>query len=89
MTWAFIESETAHDAELFEAWQDIDGGLTFSPRYSELFMKLEETLSTAMKKDWELPDEDMVPVWTPPEIADAAQAAEERNAKSQDGSTQR
>ncbi|MDX1635210.1 MAG: monovalent cation:proton antiporter-2 (CPA2) family protein [Marinobacter sp.] len=77
MTWAFIESETAHDDELYEAWKDIDEGIAFSPRYSELFMKLEETLSTAMQKDWELPDEEVVPIWSPPEITEAGLAPDE------------
>ncbi|WP_166267766.1 monovalent cation:proton antiporter-2 (CPA2) family protein [Marinobacter caseinilyticus] len=68
MTWAFIESEAAHEDELFEAWKEIDAGVSFSPRYSELFMKLEETLSTVMNKDWEEPKPEAVPIWAPPEL---------------------
>lgn len=67
MTWAFVESEAAHEAELYEAWKEIEGGINFSPRYSELFMKLEESLSTAMNQDWEPPSLEVAPVWTPPE----------------------
>jgi CPA2 family monovalent cation:H+ antiporter-2 len=66
MTWAFVENERAHDAELFEAWKEIEEGINFSPRYGELFMKLEEALSTSMQGDWEAPKPGDVPVWTPP-----------------------
>ncbi|GAA0846479.1 monovalent cation:proton antiporter-2 (CPA2) family protein [Marinobacter szutsaonensis] len=67
MTWAFFENERAHEDELFEAWQEIEEGIGFSPRYGELFMKLEEALSGAMRKDWDEPKREDVPVWTPPE----------------------
>lgn len=66
MTWAFVENEEAHEDELFEAWQEIEEGISFSPRYGELFMKLEEALSSAMQKDWEEPRKEDVPIWTPP-----------------------
>lgn len=66
MTWAFVENERAHDAQLFEAWKEIEEGINFSPRYGELFMKLEEALSTSMQGDWEAPKPEDVPVWTPP-----------------------
>ncbi|BCB62554.1 potassium transporter [Halomonas sp. A020] len=48
MTWAFVQNEDAHADELFEAWKEIDEGISFSPRYGELFMKLEEALNSAM-----------------------------------------
>lgn len=67
MTWAFFENERAHEDQLFEAWKDIQEGISFSPRYSELFMKLEEALSGAMQQDWDEPRREDVPVWTPPE----------------------
>ncbi|RBW48539.1 monovalent cation:proton antiporter-2 (CPA2) family protein [Marinobacter sp. F3R11] len=67
MTWAFVNHEQAHKDQLFEAWKEIEGGINFSPRYGELFMKLEEALSTAMHRDWEEPKPEDVPVWTPPE----------------------
>jgi CPA2 family monovalent cation:H+ antiporter-2 len=67
MTWAFVENEAAHEDELFEAWKEIEEGIAFSPRYGELFMKLEGALSSAMQKDWEEPKREDVPVWTPPE----------------------
>jgi CPA2 family monovalent cation:H+ antiporter-2 len=67
MTWAFLENERAHEDELFEAWKDIQEGMSFSPRYSELFMKLEEALSGAMQQDWDEPRREDVPVWTPPD----------------------
>jgi len=66
MTWAFIENERAHDAELFEAWKEIEEDINFSPRYGELFMKLEEALSASMQQSWETPRPEDVPVWTPP-----------------------
>lgn len=66
MTWAFVENEQAHEEELFEAWKEIEQGITFSPRYSELFMKLEEALSSTMHRNWEEPRPEDVPVWTPP-----------------------
>ena len=66
MTWTFVHNEQAHEDELYEAWQEIEEGISFSPRYGELFMKLEEALSTAMQKDWDEPTEEQVPIWTPP-----------------------
>ncbi|WGI26958.1 monovalent cation:proton antiporter-2 (CPA2) family protein [Halomonas alkaliantarctica] len=68
MTWAFVQNEEAHEDELFEAWKEIDGGISFSPRYGELFMKLEEALNSAMQQDWHEPQREDVPIWTPPEI---------------------
>ena len=65
MTWAFVENERAHDAQLFEAWKEIEEGINFSPRYGELFMKLEEALSTSMQRDWDAPKPEDVPLWTP------------------------
>ncbi|WP_339119133.1 monovalent cation:proton antiporter-2 (CPA2) family protein [Halomonas sp. BMC6] len=66
MTWAFVQNEEAHADELFEAWKEIDEGINFSPRYGELFMKLEEALNTAMHQDWQAPQQEEVPVWTAP-----------------------
>lgn len=66
MTWSFINNEKAHEDELFDAWKDIEEGIRFSPRYSELFMKLEETLSHAMHQDWQQPRPEEVPLWRPP-----------------------
>ncbi|WP_445398969.1 monovalent cation:proton antiporter-2 (CPA2) family protein [Zobellella sp. An-6] len=67
MTWAFVNNEKAHEDELFEAWKEIEQGIHFSPRYGELFMKLEETLSRVMQQDWQPPSRDEVPPWRPPE----------------------
>ncbi|MBW4934952.1 monovalent cation:proton antiporter-2 (CPA2) family protein [Marinobacter sp. F4206] len=67
MTWAFVENEEAHEDELFDAWLELEEGIGFSPRYGELFMKLEEALSSAMNKDWEEPKKEDVPIWTPPD----------------------
>ncbi|WP_281257553.1 cation:proton antiporter [Zobellella endophytica] len=67
MTWAFINNEKEHEDELFEAWKEIEEGIRFSPRYGELFMKLEETLSQVMRQDWQPPSRDEVPPWRPPE----------------------
>lgn len=66
MTWAFVDHERAHEDELFEAWKGIEEGINFSPRYGELFMKLEEALNSAMHREWEEPKPEDVPVWTPP-----------------------
>ena len=66
MTWAFQQNEEAHQDELYEAWKEIEEGIHFSSRYSELFMKLEETLSGIMQSDWDEPSREDVPVWTPP-----------------------
>ncbi|MGO2581398.1 MAG: monovalent cation:proton antiporter-2 (CPA2) family protein, partial [Halomonas sp.] len=41
MTWAFVQNEEAHEDELFNVWKEIEQGISFSPRYGELFMKLE------------------------------------------------
>ncbi|RUR36475.1 monovalent cation:proton antiporter-2 (CPA2) family protein [Vreelandella populi] len=67
MTWSFVQNEEAHEDELFEAWKEIEGGISFSPRYGELFMKLEESLNIAMSQEWHEPRREDVPVWTPPE----------------------
>ena len=67
MTWAFLDNEKAHEDELFDAWKEIEEGIRFSPRYGELFMKLEEALSSAMQSDWDEPKQEDVPVWRPPE----------------------
>lgn len=66
MTWAFIENEAAHEDQLFEAWKEIEEGISFSPRYGELFMRLEEALSSVMDGDWDEPRREDVPLWTPP-----------------------
>lgn len=66
MTWAFIDNERAHGEQLFEAWKELEEGINFSPRYGELFIKLEEALSSTMHRNWEEPKPEDVPVWTPP-----------------------
>ncbi|MGO2398808.1 MAG: monovalent cation:proton antiporter-2 (CPA2) family protein, partial [Halomonas sp.] len=66
MTWSFVQNEEAHEDELFEAWKEIEGGISFSPRYGELFMKLEESLNSAMQQDWQEPKREDVPIWTAP-----------------------
>ncbi|SER61786.1 Kef-type potassium/proton antiporter, CPA2 family (TC 2.A.37.1) [Vreelandella subterranea] len=66
MTWAFVQNEEAHEDELFDAWKEIEEGINFSPRYGELFMKLEEALNSAMQQDWPEPQREDVPIWTPP-----------------------
>jgi glutathione-regulated potassium-efflux system protein KefB len=72
MTWAFYENEAAHEDELYDAWRELEEGISFSPRYGELFMKLEEALSSVMQKDWDEPKQEDVPVWTPPEVGNEA-----------------
>jgi CPA2 family monovalent cation:H+ antiporter-2 len=66
MTWTFVDNERAHEDELFEAWKEIEEGIHFSPRYGELFMKLEGALNNAMDREWEEPKPEDVPIWTPP-----------------------
>jgi CPA2 family monovalent cation:H+ antiporter-2 len=66
MTWAFVDNERAHEDELFEAWKELEEGINFSPRYGELFIKLEEALNSTMHRNWEEPKPEDVPVWTPP-----------------------
>ncbi|WP_447928940.1 monovalent cation:proton antiporter-2 (CPA2) family protein [Vreelandella sp. EE27] len=66
MAWSFVQNEDAHDAELFNAWQEIEGGQRFSRRYGELFMRLEEALSQAMDEQENEPQKEDVPVWTAP-----------------------
>ncbi|MDQ7727567.1 monovalent cation:proton antiporter-2 (CPA2) family protein [Halomonas sp. SpR8] len=67
MTWAFVQNEEAHEDELFKAWKEIEEGISFSPRYGELFMKLEESLNSVMQQEWREPQREDVPTWTPPE----------------------
>ncbi|RUR32481.1 potassium transporter [Vreelandella andesensis] len=69
MTDAFEQHENAHEDVLFEAWKEIEEGISFSPRYGELFMKLEEALSTSMQHGVEKPNQEDEPTWTPPEQA--------------------
>lgn len=69
MTESFEQHEDAHEDELFEAWKEIKEGISFSPRYGELFMKLEEALSTSMQLEGKEPDQNDEPVWTPPDDA--------------------
>ncbi|MCR8914308.1 potassium transporter [Marinobacter panjinensis] len=70
MTWAFINNEKAHEDDLFDAWKDIEEGIRFSPRYGELFMKLEETLGHVMQQDWQPPSKEDVPLWSPPKTGE-------------------
>ncbi len=65
MTWAVINNEKSHEDELFDAWKEIEEGIRFSPRYGELFMKLEDTLSDVMRQDWEPPSRGEGPLWSP------------------------
>ncbi|QNI02737.1 cation:proton antiporter [Halomonas sp. SH5A2] len=71
MAWAFVQNEEAHEDELFDAWKDIEGGISLSPRYGELFMKLEESLNSAMQQDWPEPQREDVPIWTPPDSSES------------------
>ncbi|MDX1457600.1 MAG: monovalent cation:proton antiporter-2 (CPA2) family protein [Marinobacter sp.] len=70
MTWAFINNEKAHEDDLFDAWKDIEEGIRFSPRYSELFMKLEDTLGHVMQQDWQPPSKEEVPLWSAPKTGE-------------------
>ena len=65
MTQSFVASEKANEDHLFNAWRDIEEGIHFSPRYGELFMKLDESLGHAMREDARR-TEDETPSWTPP-----------------------
>lgn len=74
MTRTFIESEAAHEDELFAEWQKIEDGIRFGPRYSELFMKLEETLSHAMQSDFDAPRIETPAAWRAPDEANSQSA---------------
>lgn len=65
MTHSFIASEKAHEDQLFDTWRNIEEGIHFSPRYGELFMKLEEALDHAMREDARLTEDETL-AWTPP-----------------------
>lgn len=69
---SFEQHENAHEDELFEAWKEIEEGISFSPRYGELFMKLEEALSRSMRHGWDEPNQAEEPVWTLPEQTEQA-----------------
>lgn len=66
MTTVFANSEAAHADELFEAWKEIEGGISFSPQFSELFLKLEATLSAAMPPSAAGNEQEDALNWTPP-----------------------
>ncbi|MAC46020.1 MAG: potassium transporter [Oceanospirillum sp.] len=51
MKTAMLEREQVHEAELYDVWQKIDEDVKFSYQYTQLFIKLEEAMSDAMKKD--------------------------------------
>ncbi len=61
MTQSFV----ANEDQLFNAWRNIEEGIQFSPRYAQLFMKLEESLGHAMREDARL-TVDEAPAWTAP-----------------------
>lgn len=65
MIQSFVASEKANEDQLFNAWRNIEEGIHFSPRYAQLFMKLEESLGHAMREDERL-TEDEAPTWTAP-----------------------
>lgn len=65
MTQSFVSSEKANEDQLFDVWRNIEEGIHFSPRYGELFMKLEESLGHAMREHAKR-SEDEKPAWTPP-----------------------
>ncbi|SFE92244.1 Kef-type potassium/proton antiporter, CPA2 family (TC 2.A.37.1) [Marinobacter sp. DSM 26671] len=65
MTQSFVAREKANEDELFNAWRNIEEGIHFSPRYGELFMKLDESLGHTMREDARR-IEDEAPAWTPP-----------------------
>ena len=65
MTQSFVASEKANEDQLFDVWRNIEEGIHFSPRYGELFMKLEESLGHAMREHAKR-SEDEKPAWTPP-----------------------
>ncbi|MCP1314088.1 MULTISPECIES: monovalent cation:proton antiporter-2 (CPA2) family protein [unclassified Halomonas] len=77
MAWTFVQNEDLHDAELFEAWKEIEGGQRFSRRYGELFRRLEEALSNAMDEQKGEPQKEDVPVWSAP-IEEKASVSEYR-----------
>ena len=65
MTQPFVASEKANEDKQFEPWRNIEEFIHFSPRYGELFMKLEEHLGHAMGENARR-TEDEAPAWTAP-----------------------
>ncbi len=51
MKTAMLEREQVHEAELYDAWKQIDEDVKFSHQYTQLFIKLEEAMSAAMQQD--------------------------------------
>lgn len=51
MKTAMLEREQVHEAELYAVWKQIDEDVKFSHQYTQLFIKLEEAMSAAMKQD--------------------------------------
>ena len=62
----FIEREQAHAESLYKAWQEIEEGTRFSHEYVKLFIKMEESLSQAMKQDRSDRHTRSIHGWTPP-----------------------
>lgn len=46
---AFIEREIAHSEDLYTAWKSIESDEYVSQKYTELFLKMEESIAEAMK----------------------------------------
>lgn len=63
---AFEEREKAHAGPLYRAWQEVEEGARFSHEYAELFLKMEESLSDAMKHDRSDTHSRSSHGWTPP-----------------------
>lgn len=63
---AFLDVEEKHHDELYEAWADITEDIKFSSQYSQLFMKLEETLGETMTIDRSDRHSRSERGWTPP-----------------------
>ena len=63
---AFLKTEENHQDSLYETWSQITDDVSFSSQYSKLFIRLEETIGDAMRKDRTDNHSRIERVWTPP-----------------------
>ena len=66
MKYAFMEIEQAEDEKLYQSWLQEEEDRAFTQHYRELFMKLEDLLATAMRRDRTDKHSKAERGWTPP-----------------------
>lgn len=62
----FVKSEASHDELLYKSWSEEEEERAFTDHYRELFMKLEEIVAEAMRKDRSDKHSHSERGWTPP-----------------------